>query len=307
MADGSFNPLALSGDGKLTITGSALNLSDGTLANDFFGNLTVIDAAGITLGKANSGMTMKVGAGTSVTANLDAAGAGTYDFSKITNGEGADGTFNLALDDEAAQTVTLSGMNDVVTFTSTATDKASTVSGWAEGDKIGTASGSSFNGFSYKAALSDALTAELEASAFTKDSTDNKYKAELTNYTDLEDNGIYNITLDGTVIAKDTGAATIAQYFAAPTGVTVTSNSDGTAAVDAGTKQPTDAITVGTLGLSSGSAILAAAMSDSSTGFWKVNDADSDGVIAASEVVLLGVVDGLAVGDVAAGTFAAGA
>ena len=177
MTDGSFNPLALSGDGKLTITDSALNLSDGTLANDFFGNLTVIDTAGITLGKANSGMTMKVGAGTSVTANLDAAGAGTYDFSKITKGEGADGTFNLALDDEAAQTVTLSGMNDVVTFTSTATDKASTVSGWAEGDQIGTASGSSFNGFSYKAALSDPVTAAIAVDAFKADSNNNKFAA----------------------------------------------------------------------------------------------------------------------------------
>ncbi len=313
MADGSFNPLALSGDGKLTIT-SALDLSGAAYATgSFFGDLTVIDTAGITLGKANSGMTMKVGAGTSVTANLDAAGAGTYDFSKITMGEGADGTFNLALDDEAAQTVTLSGMNDVVTFTSTATDKASTVSGWAEGDKIGTASGSSFNGFSYEDALSDPVTAAIAVDAFKADSNNsNKFTATYDKFTTLADNGIYNITATGVTVAKDAGA-TIAEFFAVPTGYTVT-NASGTATIVGGTTAPKADVTIGTLGIGSGeSAILAIAIDEANTGFWLVNDTgdgsggSSDGKITSDEVSLLGVVDGLAVGDVAAGTFAAGA
>ena len=191
-------------------------------------------------------------------------------------------------------------MNDVVTFTSTATDKASTVSGWAEGDKIDTSDGS-FNSYSYANKIESAsLTQEIQAANFDQDS--NK-AAIITGYTTLETGKIYNLTAV-TVAATAAGATTIEGYFA---------NMDKIATASGVTKitmdaTPTDPVTIGNLGLgSSESAILAIKASDSATGFWMVKDDDSSGTIDTGEVSLLGVVDGLAVGDVAAGTFAAGA
>lgn len=126
-------------------------------------------------------------------------------------------------------------------------------------------------------------------------------------YHTLTDDGLYAVTAtDVTVDATSASAATtIAGYFAVPDNFSVT-DSSGTATVKTTNQtQPTSDVTIGALGLGSGeSAILAIASSATSTGFWKVNDADSSGTIEASEVVLLGVVDGLAVSAVGDGTFA---